>query len=103
MTEETLLNQFIGETFSKLSKEDLSLFSFMWTLYIARLGTGGDVGNYYSVEMGNRWYNIDFKITIKEKMTEEQMEALEEMYGFDFKKAVERFKEAGIIEDDKND
>ena len=41
--DETLLDQFLGETFSKLSHENLSLFAFIWTMYIARLGTGGIV------------------------------------------------------------
>ena len=93
MSEKTLLDDFIGETFSKISYENLSLFAFMWTLYIARLGTDGDIGNFYSVKMGNKWYSVDFKVTIKEKMTDEEMESLKEVFGFDFEKALNEFKD----------
>lgn len=100
MSEKTVLDDFIGETFSKISHENLSLFAFIWTLYIARLGTGGDVGNFYSVELYNKWYTVDFKVTIKEKMTGDEMKALKEIYGFDFEKAIKEFKDAGLIDGD---
>lgn len=100
MTEKTLFDDFIGETFSKISHENLSLFAFMWTLYIARLGTGGDVGNFYSVELGNKWYTVDFKVTIKEKMSNEEMKILMNLYGFDFEKALKEFRDAGLIDGD---
>lgn len=100
MTEKTLFDDFIGETFSKISHENLSLFAFIWTLYIARLGTGGDVGNFYSVELGNKWYTVDFKVTIKEKMSNEEMKILMNLYGFDFEKALKEFRDAGLIDGD---
>ncbi|MCR5027020.1 MAG: hypothetical protein K6A34_06235 [Methanobrevibacter sp.] len=100
MSEKTLFDDFIGETFSKISHENLSLFSFIWTLYIARLSTGGDVDNFYSLEMGNKWYTVDLKVTIKEKMTIEEMKKMKEIYGFDFEKAIKEFKDAGIINGD---
>ena len=100
MSEKTVLDDFIGETFSKISHENLSLFAFIWTLYIARLGTGGDVGNFYSVELDNKWYTVDFKVTIKDMMTGDEIKALKEIYGFDFEKAIKEFKDAGLIDGD---
>lgn len=98
----TLLDEFIGETFSKISHENLSLFAFIWTTYFARIGTGGEEGNYYQFEIGNGWFDVDFKVTIKRKMTSIEMEEFKKVWGFDVKKAISEFQEAGLVEGDVN-
>lgn len=95
----TLLDDFLGETFNKISHENLSLFAFIYTLYIARLGTGGEEGNYYDVKIYNKWFDVDFKVTIKTKMSLEQMEEFKNVFGFDIYKSISEFKDAGIIEE----
>ena len=96
--DETLLDQFLGETFSKLSHENLSLFAFIWTMYIARLGTGGGKGNFYKFDIGNGFYNAEIKVTIKRKMTAKEREDFKNVWGFDIDKAIKEFQDAGLIE-----
>ena len=96
--DETLLDQFLGETFSKLSHENLSLFAFIWTMYIARLGTGGSKGNFYKFDICNMFYTAEIKVTIKRKMTAKEREDFKTVWGFDIDKAIKEFQDAGLIE-----
>ena len=96
--DKTLIDQFIGETFTKISHENLSLFAFIWTMYIARLGTGGSKGNYYKFDIGNGFYNAEIKVTIKRKMTAKEREDFKNVWGFDIDKAIKEFQDAGLIE-----
>ena len=100
---ETLLDDFIGETFSKISHENLSLFAFIWTMYIARLGTGGKEGNFYKVDMGNKYYLAELKVTIKNEITDKEIEELKNVFGFDIDKAIKQFQEAGLIEKEESE
>ena len=93
-----LIDYFIGDTFNKISHENLSLFAFIWTMYIARLGTGGVKDNFYEIGIQNGWFEVDMKVTIKKVMTSEEMKDFEEAWGWDIEKAIEEFKNVGIIE-----
>lgn len=98
--DKTLIDQFIGETFSKISHENLSLFAFIWTMYIARLGTGGSKGNFYKFDIGNAFYSAELKVTIKRKMTGKECEDFKTVWGFDIEKAIKEFQDAGLIENE---
>jgi len=92
------VDDFIGEAFNKISHKNLSLFAFIWTMYIARLSTGGKEGNFYKVDMGNTYYSVELKVTIKKEISDDEKEAFKHIFDFDIDEAIKQFQEAGLIE-----
>lgn len=98
---ETIFDALIGEPLNRISHENLSLFAFIWTLYLARISIGGDKGNFYKIEFGNSYYTTEMKVTINRKPSEEEMNIFKESFGFDVEKAIKEFQDAGLIEVDE--
>lgn len=89
---------------SDVSKEPYSLDLFLALFYFARLATGGKKGNFYEVQLTNKWYTADIKVTIDEIVSESDKKNFEYLLGgVDIDKLIDDFKEAGLIQEEQKE
>ena len=80
--------------------ENQGLFAFIYLLQFLRLKTGGDVGNFYEVEMGNQLFDVKTKVTIKRKLNDTEKQAFADIihkFGCDIDDFEKQCKEKGLI------
>lgn len=80
----------LDKVFSLLSR-NVSLYHFCWMLFAQRILKRGIKGNYYDLKMGNKFFDVDFKLTIKRIPTAKDKEEMKEA-GIDFDKIMEALK-----------
>ena len=90
-------NGLIDEYLNSISHENLSLFAFLWTVYFARLGTGGVKDNFYEIQLYNSFFTTDIIVTINKEPTKEEINYLKDVLDFDVGKALKEFEYAGLI------
>ena len=73
--------------FSFLTR-NMSLWHFCWVLFAERIRNRGIKGNYYDLKMDNKFFDIDFKLTIKRVPTFKEKQDLKEV-GIDFDRIIE--------------
>ena len=67
---------------------NMSLYHFCWTLFVERIRHGGIKGNYYDLDMSNKFFDVDFKLTIKRISTAKEKEDMKKA-GIDFDEIME--------------
>jgi len=83
--------------------ENQGLFAFFYLLYFLRLKTGGDVGNFYEVEMGNQLFDVKAKVTIKRALNDTEIQIFAEIihdFGLDIDDFEKQCKERGLVPND---
>ena len=87
---------------ARILLREISPEAHFWALYFLRIAQGGKEGNYYSMQLKNGFYKVDFKITIKRLPTEKEKEQFRKL-GIDIDKIIEQYKEAGLFEEENTE
>lgn len=81
--------------------DDKAFLAFLFAMYVSRLGTGGEVDDYYSVELSNDLMHAYIRTTILKIPSEEEKQLMAAYLGIDLDKWLEDFK--AIIPTDDSD
>lgn len=75
-----------------LLARNVTMFHFFWILLMSRINSGGVIGNWIKVKMGNKFFDVEIKLTIKRKPTSQDKEELKKHLGIDLDKIAEELK-----------
>lgn len=81
--------------------DDKAFLAFLFAMYVSRLGTGGEVDDYYSVELSNDLMHAYIRTTILKIPSEEEKQLMAAYLGIDLDKWLEDFK--AVIPTDDSD
>lgn len=48
---------------------NMSLYHFLWVMFVQRLNQGAVIGNWIKLGMDNKFFDVEIKLTIKRKPT----------------------------------
>lgn len=76
----------------KFLAHNISLNHFLWCMALSRFNMGGVIGNWIKLEIGNKFFDVEIKLTIKRKPTAEDKQLLKEYKNLDLDKLAESLK-----------
>lgn len=72
---------------------NMTLFHFLWVMLISRLNQGAVIGNWIKLNMGNDFFDVEIKLTIKRKPTFKDKQLLRDNRGIDLFRLENELKE----------
>lgn len=71
------------QTMFNFIAHNMSLVHFCWCLFAERIRTRGIKGNYYKLNMKNKFFDVDLKLTIKRVPTFKEKQEIKKEVGID--------------------
>jgi len=75
-----------------LLTRNVSMFHFFWILLMARINQGATIGNWISVDMYNKFFDVEIRLKIKRKPTAKDKQLLKAETGLDLDKISEELQ-----------
>lgn len=71
---------------------NMSMYHFLWVLFMQRLNQGAVIGNWIKLNMDNKFFDVEIKLTIKRKPTFKDKQLMIENGDWDLDKLGEDLK-----------
>lgn len=71
---------------------NMPMYDFLWTMCMNRFNQGAVIGNWIKLNMDNKFFDAEIKLTLKRKPTHKDKQLLIEHQGLDLDKIAESLK-----------
>ena len=92
MTENDFNNSENEKAMYSFISRNMSLYHFLWVLFTARCNQGAVIGNWIKMDMNNKFFDVEMKLTIKRKPTHKDKQVMIENGDWDLDKLAEDLK-----------
>lgn len=76
-----------------LLARNTTMFQFFWIMLMQRLSLGAVIGNWIKMNMSNKFFEVEIKLTIKRKPTFKDKQVLKNETGLDLDEIMRRLNE----------